>query len=222
MRVPSEIRPELAATLPGSPCTAYRLLNDYQRLQSGDVILQTAGGSSVGSALSQMASQRGLRLISLVSESARDYAATVERLKLQGSEVVIGESYVKTEGFKSVVQDMDKVKLAFHGSGDVGSCEALTEVLPHGCEVIWYCPGVADSRILGKRGVAAKEFSLAHWLRSADRAQIEDMLKEVCEQMIDGRLTGWLQRVRFDELPHAIKRGGMTRRKLVAMMEGFQ
>lgn len=217
MRVPSTMRKELAATLPGSPATAYRLLRDFATLEDGDVVIQTAAGSPVGTALAQLASQKGVRVISVVCETARDYAPTVERLKLHGSEVAVGQSYCDSAGVRAVLADMPAAKLAVHG-GDEAGCAVLARLISKGCPVVTYCPGVADAAALAAVGARSSTFSLADWLRCAKRSEVESMMQEVVGLMECGALTGWLQRVNFNSLPQALKRGGSTRRKLVAMM----
>lgn len=218
MRVPSSVRTELAATLPGSPCTAMRLLSDFGSLREGDVVVHSAGGSAVGTALVQMGSARGLRMVSIVSEKSRDYAPTVERLKLLGAEVAIGESYLKTAGMQAVMEDLPPPKVAFHGSSPQ-ACAAMASLLPKGCTVVTYCPGVVDSTALQQNGLSESSFSLADWLQNSDREHIEHMVHSVAEMMETGSMKGWLQRVKFEDLALAIEQGGKTQRKLVAIMD---
>lgn len=219
--IPSDLRMELAATLPGSPCTALRLLTDFETLGEGDVVLHSAAGSAVGTALVQLGQMRGLRMVSIVSETSRDYAPTVERLKLLGSEVAIGEPYLDSNGFRAVMADLPAPKMAFHGASQQ-VCAAIAPVLRKSCPVVTYCPGTVDSGALTKAGLTEKTFSFAKWLTQASREDIQRMVLEVAGLMQDGALTGWLQRVKFDDLPTAIRQGGTTRRKLVAMMDKVQ
>lgn len=201
-----------------SPCTALRLLSDFGDLKPGDVIVQNAGGSPVGTAIVQLGRARGLRVVSIVSEAGPDYAPTVERLKLLGSEVGIGEEYLDSKGIRAVMADMPKPKLALNG-GTAAMCARLASILPEGTKVVTYCPGIEDSASLRSAKLTGKSFSMGEWLRTADRASVEGMIGELTKMMEGGSLTAWLQRVKFDDLPHAIAEGGVTRRKLVAIME---
>lgn len=218
MRVPSSVRTELAATLPGSPCTAMRLLSDFGSLREGDVVVHSAGGSAVGTALVQMGSARGLRMVSIVSEKSGDYAPTVERLKLLGAEVAIGESYLQTAGMQAVMADLPPPKIAFHG-GSPQACAAMAPLLPKGSTIVTYCPGAVDSSALQQNGLSEKSFSLANWLENSDREHTERMIQSVTEMMESGSIIGWLQRVKFEDLALAFEQGGKTQRKLVAMMK---
>lgn len=218
VRVPPSLRVELAATLPGSPCTAVRLLSDFKALSPGDVVVQTAAGSPVGSALSQLAARRGARVISIVDETGRNYAPTVERLKLTGSEVVFGAAHVDNAGVRAVLADMPAPTLAVHG-GAADSCKALASVISRGCPVVTYCPGVADEAVLANAGAEGATFSLAEWMRAAGRDEVQKMVDEVAALMEEGELSGWLQRVEYDRLLSAVESGGVYNRKLVAVMD---
>lgn len=159
----------------------------------------------------------GLRTVSLVRETLKDYAPTVERLKLMGGDVVIGESYVNTHGFQEVMKDMPAPKLGINGS-DAASCALVAELVGKGATVVTYCPGTANNGAIAAKASAAS-FSLPNWLANSQRADVEAMVNRLCSMIDEGRLTAWLQRVKFEDLPAAIKAGGMTRRKLVAMMD---
>lgn len=214
LQIGSDVQTELAATLPGSPCTAYRLFHDFVKLAPGDVVYQTAGGSPVGSALTRLASSYGVRVVSIVSEAARDYAPTVERLKLLGSEVTVGESYLDSAGIQSVLSSLPHPKVAFHG-GNERCASLLGDIVPRECPIVTYAPGVASRSLLQD----VKDFSLADWLRNADEETVKTMVSEVVQLMKDGKISSWLQRVPFSELPMAIKEGGISSRKLVAILQ---
>lgn len=46
-KCPSDIPPEYAATIGVNPCTAYRLLRDFETLREGDTIIQNGANSQV-------------------------------------------------------------------------------------------------------------------------------------------------------------------------------
>lgn len=47
-KCPSNIPAEYAATIGVNPCTAYRLLRDFETLQEGDTVIQNGANSQVG------------------------------------------------------------------------------------------------------------------------------------------------------------------------------
>lgn len=217
VQVPKTVRMELAATLSASPFTALRLLSDFGSLKPGDVVVQSAGASAVGTALVQIANEMGLRTVSLVRENSADYAAAVERLKLMGGDVVIGESYVKSSALASVMSDLPPPKLGINGS-DSDSCALVASLVGSGATVVTYCPGTSNATALKSKSLKSARFSLAEWLDSHQGADAEAMVSRLTGLIEHQKLTGWLQRVKFADLPNAIQVGSSTRRKLVAIM----
>lgn len=215
--MPNTMRLELAATLSTSAFTALRLLSDFGSLSAGELIVQNDGSSAIGTAIVQIASAMGLKTVSLVSESTADYAPTVERLKLMGGDVVVGESYAESAGFKAVMADMPTPKLGLN-SGDKKSCTLLASLVGEGGTIVSHSMGIADASAIKANGQSKASFSLPAWLERSPRQDIEEMVSTLTGLIESGKLTAWLQRVKFEELPLAIETGSITRRKLVALM----
>lgn len=66
--VPQGLSVENASVLLNTAGIAYRLLNDFASLQSGDFIIQNAATSAVGLAVAQLAKARGIKTINIVCE----------------------------------------------------------------------------------------------------------------------------------------------------------
>ncbi len=66
IRIPNDIPVSYAATLAVNPCSAYRMLRDFETLKVGDVIIQNGANSVVGMAVIQMAKQMGVKTINIV------------------------------------------------------------------------------------------------------------------------------------------------------------
>lgn len=209
--VPNTMRPEIAATLTAAPFTAFRLLSDFTKMEPGDVVLQNAAGGPVGTAVVQLAAAIGLKTISLVSETASTYAPTVERLKLLGGDVVIGEYYASHPGLKVVLDDLPKPKLVLNGSPDAESANTFKSLVPKSAKVVSYPPAGG--------GIKGKKFDIAKWLESANRTDVEEMVKTLASLADKGKLTGWLERVPFEDLANAVRRGPQNGRKYVAVMK---
>lgn len=212
------MRVELAATLSASPFTALRLLSDYASLSPGDVILQNAGAGPVGTAVVQIANSLGLKTVSLIDTPYSDYAPTVERLKLLGGDVVIGENYIETNGFRAVMDDLPKPKLVLNG-GNQASCGLLADLSGKDATFVTYCPGETNEAAISREGLKKETFSLPSWLEKSSREEVEWMVSTLVNLIEEGKLTAWLQRVRFDELVSALEEGSKTQRKLVAVMD---
>jgi len=116
-KVPAGTSPEAAATL-DAKTTAYCLLNDFVGLEAGDVIIQDAAESAVGTAVVQLAKEMGVKVISVVEDSVF-YEDTANRLKGMGGDedIVISSYYLRTGSFFNLIADMKSPKLALSGAG---------------------------------------------------------------------------------------------------------
>lgn len=218
--VAPDTRVEIAATLSASPVTALCLLRGYGDLAPGDVVVQNCASSAVGTAVVQIAHAMGLRTVSLVRESMADYAPTVERLKLMGGDVVIGDAHLKSAGFKAVMSDLPKPKLGINGSPDAAACKAVMSLLGSEGTIVSYSPGVPQAGASKKLKLKHEAFDVTQWLEQADRSEVENVVGELTKLVESGGLTAWLQRVPFGELPKAVEKGAPLRRKIVAIMDG--
>ncbi|XP_011539842.1 enoyl-[acyl-carrier-protein] reductase, mitochondrial isoform X2 [Homo sapiens] len=100
IQVPSDIPLQSAATLGVNPCTAYRMLMDFEQLQPGDSVIQNASNSGVGQAVIQIAAALGLRTINVVRDRP-DIQKLSDRLKSLGAEHVITEEELRRPEMKN-------------------------------------------------------------------------------------------------------------------------
>lgn len=140
--IPSKtIQPEYAATLSLAPSTALRLLNDFEKLQKGDVIIQNVANSQVGQTVVQLANLRGIRTINIIRPRffpvflrafsiffqiflfRADQPDTVERIKAYGGFIVVDENYLRSFEFRRLISDLPKPKLALNGAGGITATE---------------------------------------------------------------------------------------------------
>jgi trans-2-enoyl-CoA reductase len=66
MKIPNDIPKAYAATVSVNPCSAYRMLRDFESLQPGDVVIQNGANSMVGLAVIQMARAMGVKTVNVV------------------------------------------------------------------------------------------------------------------------------------------------------------
>lgn len=66
--LPNNIPLLSAATLGVNPCTAFRMLSDFEDLKPGDSVIQNAANSGVGQAVIQIAAARGIKTINVVRD----------------------------------------------------------------------------------------------------------------------------------------------------------
>ncbi|XP_063487573.1 enoyl-[acyl-carrier-protein] reductase, mitochondrial isoform X8 [Symphalangus syndactylus] len=129
IQVPSDIPLQSAATLGVNPCTAYRMLMDFEQLQPGDSVIQNASNSGVGQAVIQIAAALGLRTINVVRDRP-DIQKLSDRLKSLGAEHVITEEELRRPEMKNFFKDMPQPRLALNCVGGKSSTELLRQLAP--------------------------------------------------------------------------------------------
>lgn len=121
--IPEDVPDEVAASMLVTGINAQILLHEYRPVQSGTIVLVTAGTSGIGSVLVQWASRLGATVIATVSSAAkipvvREYGAAriidistqdiAEQVKLitYGKGVELALDAVGGEGFASVFESL--------------------------------------------------------------------------------------------------------------------
>lgn len=136
LSVPKDLPVDVAATVGWSPCTAYRLLEDFTALKAGDVVVQNGADGVVGQSVVQMAKERGLKTVSIVADGV-NYEATAESLKALGGDIVVSESYAASSDFTRLWSDLPGAALALNGSGGP-SVHEMTRHLSDGATLVTY------------------------------------------------------------------------------------
>ena len=124
--VPKDISPLHACMLTVNPCTAYRLLRDFVKLEPGDVVIQNGGNSGVGQCVIQMAKHLGLQTISIIRERPNT-DELIEYLKSKGADFVVvdhSKEFASLE-MKHLMSHLPKAKLGLNCVGGKGSAKLL-------------------------------------------------------------------------------------------------
>ncbi|KAL5115758.1 mitochondrial 2-enoyl thioester reductase [Pleosporales sp. CAS-2024a] len=99
-----------AGTVSINPCTAYRMLRDFHRLQPGDWFIQNGANSGVGRAAIQLGRNWGFRSINVIRN--RYHGADDDKLKQElkdlGADVVLTEVELNDPGIKDQVKAWTK------------------------------------------------------------------------------------------------------------------
>ncbi|XP_049675688.1 enoyl-[acyl-carrier-protein] reductase, mitochondrial isoform X2 [Accipiter gentilis] len=126
LKVPSDIPVLCAATLSVNPCTAYRMLTDFETLAPGDSVIQNAANSGVGQAVIQIAKASGIKTINVVRDRP-DLPKLVERLMALGADHVITEEMLRKPEMKDIFKaQRDHGHLRGYGKAACdGACEHI-------------------------------------------------------------------------------------------------
>ncbi|GAA6103014.1 enoyl-[acyl-carrier-protein] reductase, mitochondrial isoform X2 [Tachysurus ichikawai] len=111
--VPSDISVLSAATLGVNPCTAFRMLSDFESLVPGDTVIQNAANSGVGQAVIQIAAAKGVHTINVVRDRP-DLQQLTDRLSAMGATYVIKEEMLRKPEIKDIFKaSFQIIKLGF-------------------------------------------------------------------------------------------------------------
>ncbi|KFV50986.1 hypothetical protein N341_09116, partial [Tyto alba] len=136
LKVPSDIPVLCAATLSVNPCTAYRMLADFETLAPGDSVIQNAANSGVGQAVIQIAKASGIKTINVVRDRP-DLPKLVERLMALGADHVITEEMLRKPEMKDIFKSIPKPRLALNCVGGKSTTEMLRHLQPKGTMVTY-------------------------------------------------------------------------------------
>ena len=187
--VPDSVSDQAAAQLIANPLTAWVMLEEELALKPGDWVLQTAGGSTLGRLVIQLARLRGYRTINLVRRPEQ-----VDELLALGADA----AFATADG-EDVVE---RIKQLTDGRGAAGALDAVGGQM--GAQALrWQRPGstmLVYGMLSGEplplhngemlfRGLTARGFWLTQWLQQTPPAQVAAMLGTLMQLMADGELT---------------------------------
>ncbi|XP_055760033.1 enoyl-[acyl-carrier-protein] reductase, mitochondrial-like [Salvelinus fontinalis] len=124
--LPNDIPLFSAATLGVNPCTAIRMLSDFEELKPGDTVIQNAANSGVDQAVIQIASAGEIQTINVLRDRP-DLTQLIDRLKAMGASHVIKEETLRRHEMKELFKTCPRPKLALNGVGG----KSTTELLHH-------------------------------------------------------------------------------------------
>jgi mitochondrial enoyl-[acyl-carrier protein] reductase / trans-2-enoyl-CoA reductase len=204
MAAPADIPDEYSATIAVNPTAAWRMLEEFETLSEGDVILQNAGNSMVGEAVCQIAAERGIKVVSVI-RSRPNFDEEVERLKALGSYMVVSEDYVRTPPFKRVLADLPTPKLALNGVGGSSATELIRNLGSGGTMVTYggmsRRPVTVPTSALIFRDIKLRGF----WLPESEKP-VEPVHNALADLIKGDKLKLWMQTWEFSDFDGALNR----------------
>ncbi|KAG7469099.1 hypothetical protein MATL_G00125270 [Megalops atlanticus] len=192
--VPSDIPLLSAATLGVNPCTAFRMLSDFEALRPGDSVIQNAANSGVGQAVIQIAAARGIHTINVVRDRP-DFQQLSDRLQELGASHVIKEETLRKPEMKELFKKVPRPRLALNGVGGKSATELLRHLQSTGTMVTY--GGMAKQPVtvpvsaLIFKDVKVRGFWVTQWKRdhAHDEGALRDMLAQLCALIREGKLS---------------------------------
>ncbi|XP_022046454.1 enoyl-[acyl-carrier-protein] reductase, mitochondrial [Acanthochromis polyacanthus] len=192
--LPNDIPLLSAATLGVNPCTAFRMLSDFEDLKPGDSVIQNAANSGVGQAVIQIAAARGINTINVIRDRP-EFTQLSDRLMGMGASHVIKEETLRRPEIKELFKTCPKPKLALNGVGGKSATELLRHLQVGGSMVTYggmsKQPVTVPVSALIFKDVKVRGFWVTQWKRdhSHDGRAFRTMLDELCSLIQQGKLT---------------------------------
>lgn len=223
IKVDKAVKPENLALMAVNPCTALRLLDDFVKLDKGDVIIQNGANSTVGVAVMQIAAARGIKTINIIRDRA-DHAHMVEKLKSYGGYIVDTDAYLNTPQFKRLIADLPKPKLALNCTGGPVVTD-MARMLADGATVVTYGamarkPITIPSSLFIFKDLNMRGFWLSKWLETHSAQERDAMYSTITELFKADKLRLWTERHPFATgFSTALERAQTERRERKVLLE---
>lgn len=192
LKIPNGLPVEAAATVSVNPCTAFRLLKDFEDLQPGDTVIQNGANSSVGQALIQIAAAWSLITVNII-RSRPNVEELKNHLKDLGANFVITEEDLKSPEMKEIVKNIKRPKLALNCVGGKSSMSLFRYLAPKGTMVTY--GGMSRQPVTVPTGslifddVNVRGFWMSKWNAEHQKDAIKlNMVEEVCQLVQNGQL----------------------------------
>ncbi|XP_028937382.1 enoyl-[acyl-carrier-protein] reductase, mitochondrial isoform X2 [Ornithorhynchus anatinus] len=192
VKVPRDLPLLCAATLGVNPCTAYRMLMDFEDLQPGDTVIQNGANSGVGQAVIQIAAARGLRTVNVVRDRP-NIQELVDRLKALGADHVITEERLRNPEMKFLFKSTPQPRLALNCIGGKSSTELLRHLAPSGTMVTY--GGMAKQPVLASvsmfifKDIRLRGFWMTQWKKDHSLEDFRAMLLHLSSLAQRGQLS---------------------------------
>ncbi|XP_029102350.1 enoyl-[acyl-carrier-protein] reductase, mitochondrial [Scleropages formosus] len=192
--VPKDIPLLAAATLGVNPCTAARMLSDFEDLKAGDSVIQNAANSGVGQAVIQIAAARGIRTINVVRDRP-DFEQLSARLRTIGASHVVKEETLRSPQMKDLFKTCPRPRLALNAVGGKSATELLRH-LQNGGTLVTY-GGMAKQPVtvpvsaLIFKDLKVRGFWVTQWKRdhAQNEGSVNEMLAQLCALIREGKLS---------------------------------
>lgn len=184
--IPSHVNLPDAALLSIAPCSAYRMLKDFIKLQPGQTVVQNGANSAVGQSVIQLCHAWGVKTFNIVASHCGFEAVKKHLLSLGASCVLTLEEAEELTCFNtSVVRPI----LALNCLGGRHENVLLRLLRPSG-HVVYY--GCAYDLPLTKKCLRSDltfhKFNLADWMTNKwNFVQVQTMYKDITQLMVIGK-----------------------------------
>ncbi|XP_023241791.1 enoyl-[acyl-carrier-protein] reductase, mitochondrial-like [Centruroides sculpturatus] len=181
-----------AATMAVNPCTAYRMLKDFEDLKPGDWVIQNGGNSGVGQAVIQIAKQQGIHTINVVRQRP-NFNEVKEYLTSLGADFVLNEEEIRSASMKDFFKSIPKPKLALNCVGGKSATDIMRHLADKGTIVTYGGmskePVTVPTSVLIFKDIKVVGYWMSRWTKeNAESEERKAMYKYICDLLRDERL----------------------------------
>ncbi|TGZ82061.1 NAD(P)-binding protein [Ascodesmis nigricans] len=231
----SKITDIQAATVSVNPCTAYRMLKDFVKLEKGDWFIQNGANSGVGRAAIQLARIWGLKSVNIV-RSRPNLDELKEDLTSLGADLIVTEEELGRE-LKSKVKELTGgkgIRLALNCVGGRATTDMIRQLADE-AHVVTY-GGMARQPVIVPasqyifKDLHTHGFWVSRWSDQNPEGKRE-MLEDIFNMMLKGEFKEvpvekniWTPETKEKELKEAVDRSvkGFGGKKQVFVFEGTE
>ncbi|XP_043697572.1 enoyl-[acyl-carrier-protein] reductase, mitochondrial [Telopea speciosissima] len=206
-KINKDIPVEYAATITVNPLTALLMLEDFNKLNSGDAIVQNGATSIVGQCMIQLARARGIHSINIIRDRVGSEEVK-ERLKKLGADEVYTESQLEVKNVKSFLDGLPEPALGFNCVGG-NSATLVLKFLRQGGTMVTYGgmskkPVTVSTSSFIFKDLALRGFWLQKWTTSERAKESRPMIDYLLDLVRRGELKYEMELVPFDDFHVAL------------------
>jgi trans-2-enoyl-CoA reductase len=209
----NDVPVEIAAAVGVNPSTAWTMLKLWG--SEGNTIVQNAGNSGVGIAVSQLAKRLGVNVVSVVRQrkTPEEHQEMENELERLGAKLVLTEE--KAQDTKFVLGELEKLNLkqptvAFNAVGGLSSLNLAKLLAPKGKMITYGGMSMKPVSIptgpLIFKDISVHGFWMSRWVKEASRDERKQMVDELLDIASQGGLEGKFEKIAFENLHQAIER----------------
>ena len=200
------LTPIQVGTVSVNPCTAYRMLKDFEELKEGDWFIQNGANSGVGRAAIQFGKEWGLKSINIIRD--RPDAEASQKMKNEllelGATKVVMESELLGQGFSEQIKEWtnggrEKIKVGLNCVGGKPT-QALVKCLSNSGHLVTYGAMSKQPIMLPAGPLIFKDYKFSgFWISRWSDANPEEK-KRMVEEILDMTRKGTFRDVPVQQL----------------------
>jgi trans-2-enoyl-CoA reductase len=180
---------EQAAVMNVNPGTAYRMLQDFAELTSGDWVIQNGANSAVGQAVIQLARERNIKTFNVVRQQSLDKWYT--ELKALGADEVVSDEALRSAEIRELLGYV-KPRLGFNCVGGKSATEMARALGDKGVLVTYGGmsrePVTLPTSVFIFRDVRAVGYWQSRWSATATLSERQQLLDTIADKYREGVL----------------------------------